>query len=200
MPKALIENAVARGQGRSVAGTTLEPFILEVLMPPNIALIVDTETDNRIRTMHDLKRMVKDYEGVTGTTSFLFTKRGRTIFKAKELAPDLGDVLEEFIEHQGAEDIEELPEGGFLAWTEPAALNAVTKALTGKFDLEILDSDIIWAANEDTKVDINEKREGLSALVALLAEYPDVKAIYANVRQGEVADNDWQEIEKYIDT
>lgn len=201
IPKHLIEGAVARGQGRSTTGAQLESMSLEVLMPPDIAMIIDAETDNKVRTLHDLRHVVKKAGGVVGSTAFYFTRRGRTVFKSTEGGPTLSDVLDEAIEHEGLEDVEESPEGDFLAWTQPNTLTAITDALSKKFELEVLESDIVWAPNEDTKVSIDTIPliESLDGLLNGLKEYPEVKAIYANVRQGSVGEEDWDKVERNLD-
>ncbi|EWG55918.1 hypothetical protein FVEG_17705 [Fusarium verticillioides 7600] len=183
IPKNLIEGAIARGQGRSATGAQLESMSLET------------------RTLHDLRLVVKKAGGVVGSTTFYFTRRGRAVFKAKECGPSLSDVLDEAIEHEGMEDVEELPEGDFLAWTQPNTLAAITEALSKKFELEILDADIVWAPNEDTKVSIDttEQADALDMLFNGLKEYPEVRAIYANVRQGAVGDAEWDKVERNLD-
>ncbi|KAH8737676.1 transcriptional regulator-domain-containing protein [Ilyonectria robusta] len=201
IPKHLIEAAVARGQGRSTTGAQLESMSLEVLMPPDIALIVDAETDNKTRTLHDLRLVVKKAGGVVGSTAFYFTRRGRAVFKAKEGGPTLSEILDEAIEHDGMEDVEELPDGNFLAWTQPNTVMAITEALSQKFELEVLDSEIVWAPNEDTKVNIDSPpmAETLDGLFSGLKEYPEVKAIYANVRRGSVEEEEWDKVERNLD-
>lgn len=201
VPKALVEAAIARGQGRSATGAQLESMTLEVLMPPNIALIADIETDNKTRSLHDLKFVVKKAGGVVGSTSFYFSRRGRVLFKNKQDGPSLSDVLDEAIEHDGAEDVEELADGGFLVWTQPPQLMAITEALSKRFELEVVESDIIWAANEDTKtaVDTKQSADTLDTLFAGLREYPEVKAIFANIQQGSITEDEWEKIERHID-
>ncbi|KOS19219.1 putative transcriptional regulatory protein [Escovopsis weberi] len=207
IPKALIEAAIARGQGRSATGAQLEPLTLEVLMPPNIALVVDVETDNKTRSLHDLKFVVKKAGGVVGSTTFFFSRRGRAVFKGKgtEQGPSLTEVMDEALEHEGVEDVEEAHhhEGGcgYQIWTEPGRLMAVTEAIAQRLDLEILESDIVWAPNGDTMVDAEASAdvEGLGAMLSSLREYTEVKAIYANIRQGAVEDGEWEKIERHID-
>ncbi|ODA82854.1 hypothetical protein RJ55_01363 [Drechmeria coniospora] len=201
VPKALVEAAIARGQGRSTTGAKLEVLTFEALIPPNIALIADAETDNKTRTLHDLRLVVKKAGGVTGSTSFYFSRRGRTIFKPSEGGPTLSGVLEEAIEHEGAEDVEQLPDGAFLLWTQPASLMAMTEALCSKFGLEVGESDIIWAANEDTKVavDTSSLAQTLDDLLSGLREHTEVKAIFANVRQGKITNDEWDKVERQID-
>jgi transcriptional/translational regulatory protein YebC/TACO1 len=201
IPKNLIEGAVARGQGKSTSGAQLESLSLEVLMPPDIALIIDAETDNKTRTLHDLRHVIKNAGGVVGSTAFYFTRRGRAVLQAKEGGPTLSDILDEAIEHEGMEDVEELPDGNFLAWTQPSAITAIVQALSKKFELEILDSEIVWAPNEDTKVavDSSSLAETLDKLCSGLKEYPETKAIYANVRQGSIEDEEWDKVEGNLD-
>ncbi|CAH0049383.1 unnamed protein product [Clonostachys solani] len=201
VPKSIIEGAVARGQGRSTSGAQLEPMTLEALIAPNIAIIAEAETDNKIRTISDLKLVAKRCGAVASASAFYFTKRGRTIFKAKEGGPTLSEVLEEAIEHEGVEDIEELPEGGFVTWTEPAMLTSVTEAVSRKFGLELMESDIIWAPNEDTMVDMDSSAtaSNLSDLLSGFKVYPEVRAIYVNVRQGSLSDEDWEKVNGYLD-
>lgn len=201
VPKALVEAAIARGQGRSATGTTLEPMTFEALMPPNIALIADVETDNKIRTLHDLKYAVKKAGGVSGSTAFYFSRRGRSAFKAKESGPVLSDMLDEAIEHDGVEDVEELPDGTFVMWTEPSILMAATEAFSKKFELEIAEADIVWSANEDTKaaLETDESAEGLDVLLAAIKEHPEVKGLYINVQQGSVSEEAWEKVERHVD-
>lgn len=204
VPKSIIDAAIARGQGRSLTGVKLEPITVEAIIPPNVAIIAEIETDNRIRTISDLKLVLKKTGGVASSSAFYFTKRGRAIFSANDgsSAPTLSELLEEAIEHEGVEDIEELSDAKFLVWTEPAKLAAVTKSFAEKFSLNILDSDIVQAPNADTVVPIDsmETAQALDDLLAGFREYPEVKAIYANIRQGSVPDQTWEIIVKHIDT
>lgn len=203
MPKALVEAAIARGQGRSVTGAQLESMTLEVLMPPNVALIADIETDNRNRTLHDLKYVVKKAGGVVGSTTFYFSRRGRIVLKSpKDRAPPkLADVLDLIIEQDGAEDAMEIPDGAILVWTQPAQLMTITEVLSKRTEFEVAESDIIWAANEDTTVVIDPQQDvdGLDALVAGMREFPEVKALFANVRRGGIDAETWEGIQRHID-
>ncbi|KAK4067631.1 hypothetical protein Trihar35433_6191 [Trichoderma harzianum] len=201
VPKSLIEGAIARGQGRSATGAQLEPMTMEILMPPNIALVADIETDNKTRSLHDLKFVVKKAGGLVGSTAFYFSRRGRAVFKPRDGGPSLTDVLDEAIEHEGTEDVEEHPDGGYLIWTEPSKLMAITEAISKRFELEVVESEIMWAANEDTKADVDSADlvESLNTLLSGLREYTEVRALFANIRQGTITDDDWDKLERHID-
>lgn len=179
---------------------------LEFLIPPDIALIVDVETDNKQRTLQDLKLAVKKAGGITGSTAFHFARRGRAVFTPKEGGGDavaLSDLLDEAIEHDGAQDVEEDDgsEGGYVLWTEPSALMAVTRAFAARFDLELRAADIVWAPNEETmvKLDSDASAAALAALLAALAEHAEVKAIFANTKQGRATDEAWEAVERHLD-
>lgn len=202
VPKHVIENAIAKGQGRSASGAALEQATLEVLLPPSIALMVDIETDNKNRTLNELKYgIIKKMGALVGSTAFYFTRRGRAIFRPKEGGPTLSDMLEEAIEIEGVEDVEELPDGSFLVWAEPPMLMACTEAFSAKFELEVVDCDLVWAPNEDTKVDVDasESVEQLDTLLSGITEFSEVKAISANIRQGTITNDEWERLEKNID-
>jgi transcriptional/translational regulatory protein YebC/TACO1 len=201
IPKSLIEGAIARGQGRSATGAKLEPLTIEALIPPNIAILVEAQTDNKARSIPNLKLVVKEGGALHSASAFYFTRRGRAIFKRRSQVPSLSDLMEEAIEHEGLEDIEELPSGDILAWVEPSMLMSVTQAFSKKLDLDIVESDIIFAPNEDTMVALEspETVEVLDDLFTKLGEYPEVKGIYANVRRGELAEEEWQRVERHLD-
>ncbi|KAM4054781.1 transcriptional regulator domain-containing protein [Hirsutella rhossiliensis] len=201
VPKSLVEAAIARGQGRSVTGAQLQAMTMEVLLPPNLALIADIETDNRQRTWNDVRYAVKKNGGVTGSTAFFFSRRGRILLKPKRADPTLSDMIEAAIELDGTDDIERLPDGVFLVWTQPTSLMAITEALSDRFELEVLDSDIIWAPNADTTVFVESQDmvESLEALLSGIREFPEVKAVFANVRQGGIAFDEWGRVARLID-
>ncbi|KJZ79004.1 hypothetical protein HIM_01777 [Hirsutella minnesotensis 3608] len=201
VPKHLIEAAIAKGQGRSATGARLENLTIEILFPPNVALIVDVETDNKLRSLSDLKLVVKKNGGVVGSTTFYFSRRGRIILNPKADATTLSDVLEKAIELDGTEDVEELPEGGFQVWTQPAALMATTKALAGSLDVEVQESEIIWAPNQDTTVAVESPNvvESLDTLLSKLREFQEVKAVFANIRQGSINGEEWDRVVRHID-
>ncbi|KAI6785731.1 transcriptional regulatory protein-like protein [Emericellopsis cladophorae] len=201
IPKSLIEGAIARGQGRSATGAKLEPMTIEALIPPNIAILVEAETDNKARSIPNLKLVVKEGGALHSASAFYFTRRGRAIFKSKSQKPDLSELMEEAIEHEGLEDIEEMSNGNILAWVEPAMLMSVTQTFSKKLDLDIVESELIFAPNEETivTVDSTETAEILDNLFTKFKEYPEVKGIYANVRRGDLAEGDWGRVERHLD-
>lgn len=115
----------------------------------------------------------------------------------RALGPD--DVLEDAIE-VGAEDVEGDEEGNIILWTEPSQTNAAAQGLAGKLDLKIGRMGVVWDANEETMVEVEEKDSGFFIeFLARLREEPNVIGVYANVRKGRLSDEVWEEIESLLD-
>jgi len=200
IPKASIEAALARGQGKSASGVALEAFTLEAMIPPNVSVIIETETDNKNRTMMDLKNLVTNkYKGNATPTNYLFQRRGRVEFEKDEKGSTVDDVLDEAIE-AGADDVESDEEGAIVVWTEPSGTMAAATALQKSHGLKVESMDILWDANEDTKVVLDEDAaKSIAAFLREVRETPNVEGVYANVRQGNLHDNVWDDIQDKLD-
>jgi transcriptional/translational regulatory protein YebC/TACO1 len=196
-----MEAAIARGQGKSATGAALESITLEVIMPPTVAMIIETETDNKARTMMDLRLLVKYHGGTVTPTNYLFQKKGRIAFEKDERNLGVDEVLDEAIE-AGAEDVETDEDGSIVVWTEPNKTMAAAEALQKSLNLKVESSDVIWDANEDTKVTLESEDavKALSAFVEALQDYPHVQGVYANAAQGSIADDIWEELEGRLDS
>jgi transcriptional/translational regulatory protein YebC/TACO1 len=195
-PKASMEAAIARGQGKSATGATLENVTLEVIMPPTVAMIIDAETDNKARTMMDLRHLVKVHGGSVTPTNYLFQKKGRIAFEKDERNLGVDEVLDEAIE-AGAEDVEADEDGSIVVWTEPNKTMAAAEALQKSLNLKVESSDIIWDPNEVTKVPLESQDavKALSAFVEALQDNPHVQGVYANAAQGGLADDIWEDLQ-----
>lgn len=195
-----MEAAIARGQGKSTSGAALQKVTIELIMPPTIAMIIDAETDNSNRTLGDLRHLIKVHGGSVTPTSYLFQKKGCVVFEKDEKNLDVDDVMDEAIE-AGAEDLEVDDEGNIVVWTDPSMTTAAAEALKKKFDIKIASSDIIWDANEDTKVPLEpgEPLQKLTAFIDAARDNPNVQGIYANVAQGSVEDEAWEDLTDRLD-
>jgi transcriptional/translational regulatory protein YebC/TACO1 len=200
VPKDRIEAAIARGQGRSSEGAALESVTFEAMMPPSIALIVDVETEKRLRALQDLNHMVRKAKGSVTSSKFFFSRLGRVVFEKGESGLDVDQIMDDAIE-AGAEDLENDEDGNIVVWTQPTATTQVCKAVGDKFGLKILSSDIIWTANEDTKtkLDAGQDMVNFVELLEALREYPEVQAVYSNVSRGSMSDEEWAKIEQHLD-
>ncbi|GJC95579.1 DUF28 domain-containing protein [Colletotrichum higginsianum] len=204
VPKNVIDSAVARGQGRTASGASLEPLTLEAILPPGVALIIETETESKARSLQDLKVLIKRHKGAANAAAFFFTRLGRVVFEAAGEGgggPGVDDILDDAIE-AGAEDLEADDDGNLVVWTQPNMTNAVASGVGPKFGLKLLSSDIIWSANDDTKVKLDKGLEAtsLADLLAALQEFPEVQAVYGNPVKGDMSEEEWARIEENLDS
>lgn len=201
MPKATIDQAVARGQGRSLSGATLEPMKFEVMMPPLAAFILDVETDNRARALQDINVVIHRHKGRNTTTEFFFSRRGRVVFEKHE-THGVDEVMDEAIDLD-AEELDADEEGNIVVWCSPTRTMAIAKGLSVKFGLKILTADILWDPNQETcsKMDSVEDVKRLEEFVTALSEMPEVRAIYSNAVKGEgVPDEAWEAFVENLDS
>ncbi|KAH8194868.1 hypothetical protein TruAng_010965 [Truncatella angustata] len=198
MPKANIELAIARGQGRSSTGEKLETAMLELMGPGSVAVIVEIECDNKQRALKDLKLIAKKHAATVTPTTFLFTRLGRTILK--DLADkDFDHVFMQAVE-AGAEDVEQDQEGNVIVWTQPNATHQTAQSLSTALEAEVVTSDIIWKPSEDSiKVDDQITAGQLGNLLAAIKDNEDVQAVYANAEKGDISEEVWSSIEDNLD-
>lgn len=199
-PKNVIDQAIARGQGRSLSGATLETMKFEVMIGPN-AFILDVETDNKLRALQDVGGVIRKHKGRTGTTEFFFSRLGRVVFERHDKV-GLDEIMDEAIE-LGAEDLEADDEGNMIVWSQPTSTMQIAQGVANKFELKVLSSEIIWSPNEDTRptVDSVEDVKGLAAFVDALSELPEVQAIYSNASKGpSVPEDEWAAFEDSLDS
>jgi len=180
-----MEAAIARGQGKSASGAALENVTLEVITSSTVAMIIEMETDNRNRTLADVRSLVKAHGGNVTPTNYLFSKMGRVVFEKEDKDIGVDEVLDEAIE-AGAEDVETDEDGSIVVWTEPSKTMAAAEALQKSHGLKVESSDIIWDANEDTRVtlDSEDAVTAMSEFIEALRDHPNVQGVYANVAKG----------------
>ncbi|KAK3692208.1 transcriptional regulator TACO1-like protein [Podospora appendiculata] len=202
VPKTTIEAAIARGQGRSSEGAVLDNLTFEAIVAPSVAVIIEVETDSKLRALQDLNVIIKRAKGATSTTKFLFSRVGRVVFEKEESTTsedqevvDLDRIMDDAIE-AGAEDLENDDEGNIVVWTQPTQTTQVCRAIGEKFGLRAQSSDIVWAPNEDTKVAVDSSQDlnNFIEMLTHLRTYPDVQAVYTNIDKGDMTDEEWESI------
>ena len=164
-PKATIEKSIAIGQGISLSGATLENVMVEAMIPPSVALIIECQTDSKKRTLENLRYVIHKAAGSVAPTSHLFKRKGRIVFEKSE---EVGQVeaIDLAIE-AGALDVDVSSEDGneeLIVLTEPTELTEVANALAQSSGLNLKSSDIIWDPREDLTVNV-EFSEELNGLV-----------------------------------
>lgn len=127
MPKDNIERGIKKGTGE-LEGVTYEEITYEGYAPGGVAVMVETLTDNKNRTVSEIRFVFNKYNGSLGATNsvgYMFTKKGQLTFLAEDV--DEEALMEAALEG-GAEDIID-EDGIFLVMTEPGDLEPVRQAL-----------------------------------------------------------------------
>ncbi|TSC95461.1 MAG: hypothetical protein Athens101410_520 [Parcubacteria group bacterium Athens1014_10] len=180
MPKENIERAIKRGTGE-LKGEIIEEIIYEAFAPAGIVFIINALTDNKNRTIGDLRRVLHKYNvnlGGTNSVAWMFEKRGIIkIINYKDKIKDLEQFELDLIE-KGAEDIQE--EGGELTiCTKPEDLQKVREHLENK-NINLDYAEVELDAKNKIKVDNLKLKEKIENFCNELDELEDINDYYTN--------------------
>ena len=187
MPKDSIERAVKKGVG-DLDGVNYEEGTFEGYGPGGVAVIVEFMTDNRTRTVADVRHIFTKHNGnlgVNGSVSFLFDRKGLISFTTDK---DFDTIFEAALE-AGAEDVKD--EGdAYEVITDPVNFIEVREALAGA-GLEWDNAEITMIPQ--TMVALEGKQaEQMLKMMDKLEDNDDVQNVYANF---DISDD---EIEKMV--
>ena len=176
MPNANVERAIKRGTGE-LAGQSFEEVRYEGYGPGGVALMVDALTDNRNRTVGEVRHLLTKYGGnlgANGCVAYLFDQRGLLLFDTKSVDVD---VLMEAAIEAGADDLDE--EGGTLEIrTDPQDFDGVKRAL-GERGFSPMSAEISMIPQTTVAIGGKEAQAMLKLLEGL-DDHDDVKQVYAN--------------------
>lgn len=200
MPKANIDLAIARGQGKSSTGEKLETAILEMMGPGSVAIIIETECDNKQRALKDLKLLARKHGVTVAPATFLFTRLGRTVLQGTGDGQDDFDAAFMQAIEAGAEDVEQDGNGNVVVWSPPGVTHQVAQSLAVGLGTEIVSCDIIWAPAADrVRLDDEGTAVQLSDFLAAVRDNADVQAVHANPERGEISEEVWRSIEDSLE-
>ncbi|MCC6757495.1 MAG: YebC/PmpR family DNA-binding transcriptional regulator [Arenimonas sp.] len=177
MAKDVIERAVKKATGE-LEGVSYEEIRYEGYAPGGVAVIVDCLTDNKVRTVSDVRHAFSKHGGNLGTdgsVAYLFKKCGVISLPA---GSDEDKVTEAAIE-AGADDVVVYPEDGAIdVITAPDAFQAVRDALAA-VGLVPESASVTLRADNDVKVG-GEVAEQVIKLLDMLEDLDDVQNVYSN--------------------
>ncbi len=200
LPKENIERAIKKGSGEESAGEKLEAVSFEAFGPGGVAIIIEGITDNKNRTLGEIKQILSQNNGKLvgeGAVRWLFEKRGviTVIFASqpssikgeqdKTSSPPFAtarvskEELELAVIEAGAEDVRWYDDD-MEVYTMPENLEKVKKILEEKL-VKIDSFSLDWVAKET--VDLDEKqKEVCQKLFEALDENEAVQEIYSNLK------------------
>lgn len=177
MPSDNIERAIKKGAGE-LEGEQLEQFIFEAYGPNGVAIIVEGITDNKNRSLGEIKQILSQRNGKLaneGSVKWMFERKGIIIIE------EINDkeTLEITAIEAGADDFSWQNE--YLEiYTKPEELEAVKKSLIEK-GANITSSSLGWKPNEGIVLE-DKQMEATQKLFEALDDNDAVQTIYSNLK------------------
>jgi YebC/PmpR family DNA-binding regulatory protein len=175
MPKDNIERAIKKGTG-DLDGVTYEEGTFEGYGPGGVAVMVEFMTDNRTRTVAEVRHAFNKYGGslgVSGSVAFMFDRKGQIIF---DKSNDFDTIFEAALE-AGAEDVKD--DGDCIeVIVEPADYEAVRNHLSSR-GLTYQSAEVTMIPQTMTAV-TGSQAESLMKMIDVLEDNDDVQNIHAN--------------------
>ena len=181
MSKDVMERAIKKATGE-LEGVEYEDVRYEGYAPGGVAVIVDCLTDNRVRTVADVRHAFSRNGGNMGTegsVAFMFKRLGVLSYEGQ----DEEQVTEAAIE-AGADDVTVYPEDGAIdVLTSPEGFEAVKQAMQAA-GLAPGYAEVTFRADNDIAVS-GETAQQVRKLLAMLEDLDDVQNVYSNADLGE---------------
>lgn len=177
MTKDVIDRAIKRGSG-GMEGEQVDEVRYEGYGPGGIAIMVDCMTNNRNRTVGEVRHALTKSGGNLGTdgsVSYLFTKQGQLSF-----APGVDE--ERLMEHAlelGVEDVISNDDKSVDVITTPENFISIKEALA-KSGFRPEQADVIMRAGTNVAITDKETAEKVMNLIDTLEDLDDVQAVYSN--------------------
>ncbi|QOW19146.1 YebC/PmpR family DNA-binding transcriptional regulator [Lysobacter ciconiae] len=181
MTKDVVERAVKKATGE-LEGVNYEEIRYEGYAPGGVAVIVDCLTDNKVRTVADVRHAFGKFGGNLGTdgsVAFMFNKLGVLTYGANA---DEDGITNAAIE-AGADDVVVYPEDGAIeVFTTQDAYEAVKQAMVDAGHPPG-HAEVTWRADNDIAVE-GDVAEQVVKLLAWLEDLDDVQNVYSNADLG----------------
>jgi|TARA_B110000211_G_scaffold84978_1_gene99587 YebC/PmpR family DNA-binding regulatory protein len=175
MPKDNIKRAIQKGSGTGEMGA-IEEITFEGYGPNGVAILVETMTDNRNRTVADVRHAFSKFGGNLGTdgsVAYLFNKLG--VINIASTYDE--DVLMEIVLEAGADDMS-LNEDGYEVITTPTELSLVLEALSNN-NIETLQAEVTMRADILIDLDV-EASEKVMKIMDFMDDLDDVQEVHTN--------------------
>ena len=177
MPKENIDRAIKKGTG-DLDGAVYEEILYEGYGPGGVAVLVETMTDNKNRTVADVRHFFAKSGGnlgESGCVAWMFDKKGTlTVDKGGLSEEELMDLALE----AGAEDVVE-EEDSFQILTAPEAFNDVVDRLE-KGDVTLSEVTLSMVPKNTIEVTEEKVARSLLRLLESLEDHDDVQKVHAN--------------------
>ncbi|MEX2143697.1 MAG: YebC/PmpR family DNA-binding transcriptional regulator [Anaerolineales bacterium] len=184
MPAANIERAIQRGTGEGKDASVLEQVTYEGFAPHGVAIMVECVTDNRNRTVSDLRHAFTHYGGTLGESGSVGWQFKRVAFFAFAASSRTEDQVFELAIEAGADDV--WYEDGQVEITGPVeAFKRIGDALK-KAAIPVDDAGLRMQANQELELAPEESVQVMRTIEAL-EELDDVQSVASNLKISDAA-------------
>ena len=121
------------------------------MLPESVAVIIECQTDNRLRTLADIRYILKDFGGTVTPTNHMFDRVGKILLQGNEDTKE-EDIFDYAIE-AGAVDVETAPDQTFIVYTSPQQTASSAETLTQLTELQVLSAEIVWSPKDESITD-----------------------------------------------
>ncbi len=176
MPAENIKRAIQRGTGE-LPGVTYEEVTYECFAPGGVAMLIESVTDNKNRTVAEIRHMLERFNGKLGalnSVSYMFHRKGIITVPRTAISED--DLMNLVLD-AGAEDMK-TDEDGYQIVTAPDQFDAVRHALESK-SIKPDEAEIQLIPENTVRVE-GKDAEQIMKLMELLDDSEDVQHVYAN--------------------
>jgi YebC/PmpR family DNA-binding regulatory protein len=177
MPKDNIDRAIKKGTGGGEGSANFEEVIYEGYGPGGVAILVEVMTDNKNRTVAEIRHIFSKHGGnlgENGCVSWIFEKKGSILFDKKTVQED---TLMELAIDAGAEDVKE-EENEFEVITDPLLFEDVKKAIDAR-GMKYIKAQISMIPQNSVRLE-QEKAVQMLKLMEKMEDNDDVQNVYAN--------------------
>lgn len=175
MPKENVQRAIDRGMGKG-EGQPLEEVLYEGFGPSKVAFLVEGVTDNKLRTLQEIKNIFEKSGGSLagqGAVSYMFERVGELRVEGKG-----GSIEDEMLEliDLGAKDIQ-----GYLVYTEASNLTEVGNKIT-QAGYGVESQGLVYKPTILVEIKDNEEASKVLDFVEKLEESDDIQKVYTNLQ------------------
>ncbi len=177
MPKDNIEKAIKKGTGELEGGAAYEEVTYEGYGPGGVAVLVEVMTDNKNRTVAEIRHIFSKHGGnlgENGCVAWMFEKKGNIVVSKDDVDED---HLMECALEAGAEDVAE-SESEYEVITEPGIFENVRSAMD-EAEIKYILAEISMIPQNTVKLE-EDKANQMLKLMEKMEDNDDVQHVYAN--------------------
>ncbi len=177
LPKDKIETAIKKGTGELAGGDLLE-VVYEGYAPGGVALLIDVATDNKNRSVSDIRHIISKYGGTmgeAGCVAWMFLRSGSIEIEKANYTEE--DILEKTLDF----DIEDIEDNGesFTVFVPPSMFSSLKESLEND-GITIIEAKILLRPKNTVPLTDIETAQKCIKLIEMLEENDDVQSVASN--------------------